>query len=218
MKTIFTIVFVPFLLLAGFFSANAQGTTNKGTEFWTCYMNHIDPPTGTATPSSMILYITSDISTTGNVSLADNSFSQAFTVTANAVTFVTIPASAFLSTSGISTKGIHITSANPIAVYAHIYASSVSGATLLFPVNAMGKSYLSLNYTQKSNATPSYSIFDIIATEDSTTVSITPSVILTDGHAAGSPFQITLNKGQVYQGLSNNADLTGSKIQSISTS
>jgi len=211
-KTIFNIVFVPLLLLVGVCSTYAQGTTNKGTEFWTCYMNHIDPPPG----SNMILYITSDISTTGNVTLADNSFSQAFTVTANAVTFVTIPGSAFLSASGVSTKGIHITSANPIAVYAHIYASAVSGATLLFPVNAMGKSYFSLNYTQNSNANPKYSIFDVIATEDSTTVSITPSVNLVSGQAAGSTFQITLNKGQVYQGLAN-TDLTGTKIQSVST-
>ena len=217
MKTIGNIAIIPLLLLAFSISCYGQGTTNKGTEFWTCYMNHIDPPTGSA-PSSMILYITSDISTTGNVALADNSWSQAFNVTANAVTFITIPGSAFLSASGISTKGIHITSANPIAVYAHIYASAVSGATLLFPVNAMGKSYISLNYTQKSNATPSYSIFDVIATQDSTTVSITPTQTLTDGHTAGTPFQITLNKGQVYQGLSNNLDLTGSKIQSISTS
>ena len=176
-------------------------------------MDHIDaPPT-----SSMILYITSDISTTGNVSVADGSFSQTFTVTANAVTFVSIPGSAFLSAGGTFLKGIHITSANNIAVYAHIYASSVSGATLLFPVNSMGKTYLSLNYTQLSNATPSYSIFDVIATQDSTTVSITPSAALVTGQPANVPFTVTLNKGQVFQGLSN-TDLTGSAIQSISTS
>jgi gliding motility-associated-like protein len=214
-KTIFTIVLVPFFLLVGFFSANAQGTTNKGTEFWTCYMDHIAPPPG----SNMILYITSDIATTGNVTLADNSFSQAFTVTANAVTFVTIPASAFLGAEGQYLKGIHITSANPIAVYAHIYASAVSGATLLFPVNAMGKTYVSLNYKQISNSgdkAPSYSSFVVIATQDSTTVSITPSATLLSGKPANTAFTVTLNKGELYQGLSA-VDLTGTQIKSIST-
>lgn len=218
MKTIFTILFVSFLLLVGFFSANAQGTTNKGTEFWTCYMDHIDPATGNPA-SAMILYITSDISTTGNVTVADGSFSQAFTVTANAVTFVSIPSSAFLGAEGQYLKGIHITSANPIAVYAHIYASSVSGATLLFPVNAMGKTYLSLNYKQLSNGgdkLPAYSSFSVIATQDSTTVSITPSAALLSGKAANAAFTVTLNKGELYQGLSA-TDLTGTKIQSISS-
>ncbi len=181
-------------------------------------MDHIDPSSGGGTLSNMILYITSDISTTGNVSLSDGSFSQAFTVTANAVTFVTIPASAFLgNNSGVQNKGIHIISAKAVAVYAHIYASSVSGATLLLPVTAMGKDYMSLNYSQRSNAANSYSDFAIIATQDTTTVSITPSAALLSGEPAGTAFTISLSKGQVYQGLSA-TDLTGTRIQSISTS
>ncbi len=183
-------------------------------------MDHIAGVTGNG-GSSMVLYITSDIATTGNVDLADGSFSQAFTVTANTVTFVTIPASAFLgNTISILNKGIHITSVKAVAVYAHIYASAVSGATLLLPVNAMGKDYYSLNYTQLSNAmtapTIAYSAFNVIATEDNTTVSITPSATLLDGSPAGTAFTIVLNKGQVYQGLSL-TDLTGTRIQSIST-
>ncbi|WP_299514321.1 PKD domain-containing protein [Mucilaginibacter sp.] len=214
MKKAFYTLVIPLLLIVS--SINAYSQSNKGTEFWTCYMDHIAGVTGTGA-SSMVLYITSDISTTGSVDLADRSFSQAFTVTANTVTFVTIPASAFLgNTNGVLNKGIHITSVKPIAVYAHIYASAVSGATLLLPVNAMGKDYLSLNYTQISNANPSYSTFAVIATEDNTTVSITPSATLLDGTPAGTAFTKTLNKGQVYQGLSL-TDLTGTKIQSIST-
>jgi gliding motility-associated-like protein len=211
-------VVIALLLSVCFFNTYSQGTSNKGTEFWTTYMNHINGA-GVNNGSNMILYITSDISTTGNVDVVDGSFSQSFNVTANQVTFVTIPASAFLgNTNGTSKKGIHITSLSPIAVYAHIYANSVSGATLLFPVSAMGKTYVSLNYTQLSNANPSYSIFNIIATEDATTISITPSAPLIDGSPAGKAFNIVLNKGEVYQGLADKADLTGTKIQSISTS
>ncbi|MDB5004875.1 MAG: hypothetical protein JWQ34_3100 [Mucilaginibacter sp.] len=181
-------------------------------------MSHNNGVTGSA-PASMVLYITSDISTTGSVEIGGRLL-QNFTVTANAVTFINIPSSAYLNGFGkFTNSGIHITSAKPIAVYAHIYANSVSGATLLLPVNAMGKDYISLNYTQKSNApttNPAFSTFDIIATEDNTTVSITPSVQLLDGTPADVAYTISLNKGQVYQGLAS-TDLTGTKIQSIST-
>jgi gliding motility-associated-like protein len=170
--------------------------------------------------SSMVLYITSDISTTGSVSIG-NSLLQNFSVTANQVTFIEIPTTAYLNGFGkFSTSGIHITSVKPIAVYAHIYASNVSGATLLLPVNAMGKEYLSLNYAQLSNApstNPAFSTFAVIATEDNTTVSITPSAMLLDNSPANVPFNIVLNKGEVYQGLAS-TDLTGTKIQSISNS
>lgn len=172
-----------------------------------------DPKSG----AMMVLYITSDISTSGSVEIAGKLL-QNFTVTANQVTFIDIPTSAYLQYAGLSSNGIHITSAYPIAVYAHIYAFNVSGATLLLPVNAMGKEYMSLNYTQKSNASadnPAYSTFAIIGTEDNTTVSITPTGTLLDGHSSNVNFTITLNKGQVYQGLSE-TDLTGTQIQSIS--
>lgn len=192
-----------------------SGSTSKGTEFWTAYMDHVNTATGNS-PSKMILYITSDASTSGSVSFADGTTAIPFTVTPNTVTFVDIPPAEFLGSAGQFLKGIHVTSLKPIAVYAHIYASSVSGATLLLPVNTLGKNYYSLNYTQKSNANPSYSTFVIVATEDGTQVQITPSAALTTGQSAGAPFVINLQKGEVYQGLSL-TDLTGTRIQSVST-
>lgn len=198
-------------------NARAQsGNSNIGTEFWTGYMVHINGATG-ASASQMILYIASDVSTSGTVSITDNSFAPInFTVNPNVATLVPIPAAAYLgNTDGTQTKGIHIVSKNPIAVYGHIYASSVSGATLLLPVNTMANDYYSLNYTQLSNATPSYSAFMVIGTQDNTTVQITPTAALIDGTVANKTFSITLNKGQVYQGLSV-TDLTGTRITSVS--
>ncbi|WP_448699357.1 PKD domain-containing protein [Mucilaginibacter sp. AW1-3] len=218
MKLLFKATALVALLLLLINDSFAQsGSSNIGTEFWTGYMDHINGVGGTS-GSQMILYIASDVSTSGTVAINDNSFTSiAFTVTPNQVTQVPIPSAAFLgNTNGMQNKGIHITSKNPIAVYAHIYASSVSGATLLLPVNTMANDYYSLNYTQNSNATPSYGLFMVIATEDNTTVQITPTVPLINGAAANTPFTITLNKGQVYQGIANNADLTGTHIASIS--
>ncbi|WCT14517.1 PKD domain-containing protein [Mucilaginibacter jinjuensis] len=211
------------LFVAATCAAHAQNTTNKGTEFWTAYMDHVNGAGDVGKESKMSLYITSDVNTSGTVDIADGSFGTiSFSVTANQVTIVDIPSIAFLdNTSGTLSKGLHILSAKPIAVYAHIYATSVSGATLLLPVATLGKDYLSINYTQVSNSVasregPSYSSFNVIATEDNTTVQITPAAALTSGQPAGTTFTITLaKKGDVFQGLSS-SDLTGTHIKSIS--
>ena len=186
-------------------------------------MDHVNGAGDVGKESKMSLYITSDVNTTGTVDIADGSFSTiSFIVTANQVTIVDIPSIAFLANeTGVLSKGLHILSAKPIAVYAHIYATSVSGATLLLPVATLGKDYLSINYTQVSNSEtshegPSYSTFNVIATEDNTSIQITPSAALLNGTAAGTTITINLaKKGDVYQGLSN-SDLTGTHIKSIS--
>ena len=84
-----------------------------------------------------------------------------FQVTANAITNVTVPQSAYIGNveTTISNKGIHITSLLPIVVYAHIYDQAVSGATLVLPTNTLGKDYYSLNYEQISNSPNSHSFF-----------------------------------------------------------
>jgi gliding motility-associated-like protein len=208
------------------FCARAQGGfSNQGTEFWTAYMDHINGVGGND-GSQMYLYITADVNTPVKVEVADGSFSGNYTVAARSILSVPIPASAFLGSQGQFTKGIHITSDKPVAVYAHIFALSVSGATLLLPVNTLAKDYISINYTQLSNSvgtgangqptgSPSYSTFAVIGTEDHTTVEITPSQTLLNGQAANTPFSVTLNKGDVYQGLSA-TDLTGTRIRTIS--
>ncbi|WP_295772747.1 PKD domain-containing protein [uncultured Mucilaginibacter sp.] len=208
----------------------AFAQSNKGTEFYTAWMDHVDGATGEI-PSRMNLYLVSTINTSGTVSIADNSFAPInFTLTANEPQTIAIPASAFLvESTNDSTlrKGIHIVSGYPISAFAHIYRGSVSGATLLLPVNSMGKEYFSINYTQVSNSNipggnnsekikPSYSAFNVIATEDATTVEITPKAALISGRPAGVKFQVLLNKGEVYQGLSS-SDLTGSSIRSVSS-
>ncbi len=213
------------LLFTGFLSISetvfAQGSTSKGTEFYTTWMDHRNGAGTTGNGSQMNLYLTSDVNTSGQVELVDGTFTQAFTVTANQVTTVAVPTNAFLgSLTGLAAgKGIHITSVLPIAVYAHIYASAVSGATLLLPVSTLGKDYVSINYTQidpTNGPKPPYSTFDIIATDDNTSVQITPTATLTGGQAAGTPFTITLaKKGDVYQ-CQSQTDLTGSHIKSVS--
>lgn len=67
--------------------------------------------------------------------------------------------------------------------------------------NAVGTDFYipSQNYLQNNpvyNPQP-FSSFDIVATQNNTTITITPSNAIV-GHAAATPFNITLNEGQTY--------------------
>jgi hypothetical protein len=209
-------------------SAHSQDFSNKGKDFWVAYGYHQIMTAGNA--QNMVLYFATDQVTTVTVTIPGIGYS---------VTYPNIPANtvfasgampkgspdARLLTESLSpeNKGIHITSDKPIIAYAHIYNGSVSGATILFPTNTLGKEYYSVNFTNNSNSNNSNCWFYVIAADTgSTTVEITPSAT-TQYHAAGVPFQVTLTQGQVFNlmGQYNNGtltgvDLTGSTIKSIS--
>ena len=78
----------------------------------------------------MQIYITSDVSTTGNVSITSVGFNQNFTVTANQITVNKHPRTAALFDEGFWHHGIHITADKPVVAYGFIYVNAVSGATV----------------------------------------------------------------------------------------
>ena len=209
-------LFLLLVLSYGISKSFAQDFSNKGKDFWVAYGNHVRMFSNTAAAEKMQIYITSDVSTTGLVEIPSISFSQAYSVTANQITTVDIPRTAALLDEGQYNHGIHVIANSPVVVYSFIYVNAISGATLCLPTNVLGREYYSINYTQVSNEGNSYSYFAVVATEDATTVEITPSQASKGGKAANVPFTVTLNKGQIYQLLSI-SDLTGSKIKSIST-
>jgi gliding motility-associated-like protein len=200
----------------------AQDYSNKGKDFWVIYTGHID-----GTTSRMALYITSDQNATGTVSVAGNTIN--FTVTANQVTTVrftnaTVPSNSVAYNSqivGIGTnKGIHIVSDHPVVVYSHILNSARSGSTLVLPTNVLGREYYVSSYkSNTSNQATRRSEFAVVAAEDNTTVEIKATAA--DGnntYPANIPFQISLNKGDVFQYQSaNDGDLTGTYVKSVAS-
>ncbi|WP_165958019.1 PKD domain-containing protein [Segetibacter sp. 3557_3] len=211
----------------------SQDFSNKGTDFWVGYSNHVamySTLNGAVNPSggsqNMVLYFTSDQTANVRVEIPATGWSANYVVTPNTVTeSATIPKTgtndARLATEGLSNRGIHITSDKPVVAYAHVYDGSVSGATLLFPTNTLGQDYTVLGFTQSSNSNLSYPFAFVIATEDSTVVEVTPSAA-TLTHAAGVPFTQTLKKGEILNLLGqisgqSGVDLTGTRIRSIST-
>jgi hypothetical protein len=252
------LIFVFSLFLSSISFIQAQSLSNKGKEFWVGYGSHVAmyeldrisiPNTNQTQPNpnagkplvnggdqNMVLYFTSDRNSTVTVEIPGLNWTRSYNVTANQVTTSDVmPKSGAqdsrLYEEGLSNKGIHIVASTPIIAYAHVYNQSVSGATLLFPVSTLSREYYSLNYEQVSNSNYSYSYAYVIATEDNTTVEITPSATTVLNKPAGVPYQISLNKGEVYtvfgklNGSSNSSfgtkylgeDLTGTIIRSVAT-
>jgi len=208
------LLFFAFLICG--YESFSQDFSNKGKDFWVGYGNHVRMfSTGTA--ETMEIYLTSDVNTTGNITVSSIGFSQVFNVIANQITVVNIPRTAALLDEGLYNHGIHITAVKPIVAYGFIYVNAISGATVYLPTNTLGKEYYSLNYRQISNQANSYSYFFVEATEPGTTVvEINPSQTTKGGWAANVTQTISLTQGQIYQVLSV-TDLTGSTIKSIAS-
>ena len=118
-------------------------------------------------------------------------------------------------------RGIHIVSNVPIVAYAHIYGGVSSGATMLMPVHTWGYSYTSVN-NEQADADRSYSWMYVVAKDNNTRVRITPSAPSRAGKPANVPFEVVLNKGEIYQligqadcATGNGPELTGTTVKSI---
>lgn len=96
--------------------------------------------------------------------------------------------------------GFKIVSTEKITVYYQLGANNSEIYTLKGR-NALGTHFIvpMQNYLNTGNFSPSaYSSVEIVATENNTTVTITPSQELLGGLPANVPFSITLNQGQSY--------------------
>lgn len=203
-------------------------SSNQGTKFWVGYGHHQGFESGNA--QDMILYFSAEQPANVTVRINGTSYLREYQVPAfSVITSEIIPKTGMFDArmliDGKSTKGIEILSDVPIVAYAHIYASTTSEASLLFPVSTYGYEYTALT-TKQNYATNTYSWAYVIAAYDSTKIEITPSNPTLSGNAAGVPFVVTLNEGEMYQVLgallapssSDGYDMTGTTFKSLSNS
>jgi uncharacterized protein (TIGR02145 family) len=103
--------------------------------------------------------------------------------------------------NAILNLGLHISSNVPITAYYEVANVLNPEIFTLKGNNALGTSFYIPSQSVLNNEptfTPdAYNSFDIIASENNTTVTINPRKAII-GHVAGIPFSITLNQGQVY--------------------
>ncbi len=243
-------IFVFVLTLATVNYSYSQGVSNKGTEFWAAYGHNQQMGSNTQDMIFYFCTDADSALVTLTVDSSGDNTNQPWqrvyriaphtaisTFTAQAISYTTgISASGPMPKTGIydcrlySTttanlegifrkKGIHIESTAPITAYLHVYSSLNSGASVLIPVAAWGREYTSINSKQEYSS-PAFSWINVIANQDNTPVTIVPSVPTRNGHLANVPFQVMLNKGQIYQMLGaiisgeNGYELTGTTIVS----
>ncbi len=201
-------------------TSDANLVTTVGTEFWLTFPTSVGL---VGDQAQLSLLITSQTGTTGTVQIPGLAFVAPFSVTAGHVTTVSLPLDADLGpvSDQVADKGIHVIALDPVTVYGLSRAPESSDAFLGLPVQLLGTEHMVLSYKnldQTLNVFETFpgTAFALVATEDNTAVSITPSVT-TGTHEAGVPFVVTLNAGQTYQlrhfGLEP-ADLTGTTIVS----
>lgn len=138
--------------------------------------------------------------------------------------------------TGVTNRGIHIISTNgvPVSCWLYDWATDNSAAgTMLFPTNTWNSSYVVQAIGGSSNENAPNSFFYVIAAQDSTPITFTPSATIIDSpsnpvsvtpnggtnplYNAGTSYNILLNKGQVFNamGLVNSGvavDLSGTTI------
>jgi RHS repeat-associated protein len=199
--------------------------SNTATDFWMMFIGgeSSDP----SNPQRQLdLFLSGPTPTTGTVTVPGIGFSTAFSVVPGQVTTVVIPTNAMvISTDTIQNLGIHITAQSPVSAYGlNFYEFATDGFTAL-PTNILGTDYVTVGYGNVLNRLFDPSLgteFGIVATQNNTSVTITPSVA-TGGHTAQVPYTITLNQGQTYQLRNSNEtgqdegpapDLSGSIITS----
>jgi len=135
------------LLIGLFFSiyplSVSAAPDSRGTDFWLAFLGNAFC-CGTPTLS---LFITSDVPTTGDVTIPGLGFSTPFSVTPPAVTTVEIPLGAHLTTSDlVESKGIHVTAVNEVTVYGLNRIPASTDAYLGLPTDILGTEYLALGF------------------------------------------------------------------------
>ena len=115
-------------------------------------------------------------------------------------------------------KGLLLTSDNYVTAYYEINSGNNPAIFPLKGKNGVGTEFFISGQTDYANQTNDGSeAFDIVATEDATLITITPSINIV-GHLANIPFQITLNMGETYSArtliTTASASLAGSHVVS----
>ncbi|MBK8969474.1 MAG: gliding motility-associated C-terminal domain-containing protein [Lewinellaceae bacterium] len=199
------------LLLVLLLSGNLAAQTSEGRNFWFGFMEHFD-----VGQNSMVVMISSKYNTSGVVRMPLYNWETNFTVAANDVTIIQLPAYAENTGSEqTAPRGIQVQSILPVSVYIHQYHSMRSEASMVLPVESLGNEYYALSYRGYGNGNTTYpSEFLLVGIQDETEITIRLSDQTLGGKAAGATFTVLLDAGETYQVQARYAtnDLSGTHI------
>jgi len=196
---------------------DASDLDTIGKDFIVAMINHDSKTyTSSITPKFKLL-INSDVATTVSVEYPVNS--PSFTATANVpaggYATVELPLAAEQWPVGITAnRAVHVFGPDPFTLTLQSKAWATSDAATAIPVDALGLSYIVSDYNSTSTLPADYrSEFIVFATEDDTTVVMTPSQNLAGGFTAGISYSIDLDRGQGFKGQAvGTIGLTGTTL------
>lgn len=194
------------LLLINYSSAQ---TAMKGKEFWLGFLQNNESESNI----SLVVTISSEVNTSGIVSIPLQAWSSPFSVPAGGTVSINIPTPmAENTTSGvIQNKGVRITANDSVSVFAFNHAGFTTDGSFIIPEQSLRSEYVVVTYNAY-NSWPNDML--IVAVNDNTILDITPSVATSNGNQAGIPFTVTLNTGQTYLlKSSNGTDISGTQIK-----
>jgi hypothetical protein len=140
--------------------------------------------------------------------------SVTFTIPAGGVTNIPIgPGLMMIDYGAVETNGIHITASQPVAVYGVEYSVYTSSTFTAYPTPLLGTNYCLMSRASLDGYYYDDSEFGVVATEDNTTVTITPS---TTANLGTNTYSVELQQGETYQiqCVANTNDLTGTRLTS----
>lgn len=172
-------------------------TPTKGKEFWFGFMKNYEVE---EFQESLDVFVVSNQNTSGTISIPGQGYSQSFNVVANVTTTLTLDnaIAEVFSNQIIEGRGILIETEDTVAVFAINFNGYTADGTKVLPTQTLGTEYMVASYYGLSGYSYN-SEFLIVATEDDTEVEIIPSAPTMGGNAAGVPFVVQLNEGEVYQ-------------------
>jgi Ca2+-binding RTX toxin-like protein len=179
---------------------------SEGQEFWLAFPGNFQGTT------EQTLFITGPEATSGTVEAPGLSFSQPFTVTPGTVTSVELPDNSDLKVEeGTEEKGIHVTADREVSVYGLNFQTFTTDAYLGLPVDVLGTSNIVLGI---GTGCCRASQLGVAASQDATTVTITPTVDGAGGRTAGVPYDVMLDRGDAYQlrAATEQEDLSGTIV------
>jgi gliding motility-associated-like protein len=193
-------------------SLGAANPTTRGKVFWVAFLENL--PLQSNGQPSFSFYVSCEVNTTGVIEIPATGYSQSFSAAAGQVTEIFLPQAIFypIGSESVTNFGLRVTAADSITLSVQHHRYFYSEATGVLPVSELASEYMVVTHDDDFGIAPGLPEFTVVATEDNTTVDITPTGFTLGFRPPGIPFSVTLNKGQTYQ-VQTYSDLTGSSIQ-----
>ena len=195
------------IIAASDVTGQPQASTDTGTDFWFAMVPSVYPI------SVSEVMISSDVAATGVLSSPSLAQTYPFAVAAGVPAVIELPESVqdMQGSNGqVLNLSLHVTASAPVSVVPMNGRSFSIDTSVIQPVSAIGQDYRVMSWDSGYGVG---SELLVVAAHDNTHVTINPRTTAA-GHPAGTPFQVSLQQGQLYYLRADavHGDLSGTTV------